>query len=101
MCSNALLPLKWAEVNRPLHDESDIISNVVAEPGDENVASNEPPPRLCNDGDFGITRVMVVAPTAAICCVNVAVAFVGGWVGVDGNDLAIVIEFKDLFCVFT
>lgn len=50
--------------NRPLHEESDISSNVVAEPGDENVASNEPPLRLCNDGDFGITRVIVVAPTA-------------------------------------
>lgn len=79
-CSNKLLPLNVAEVVvskplprplirpppmplKPLHDESDeIISNVVAEPGDENVASNEPPPRLCTDGDFGITLVIVVAP---------------------------------------
>lgn len=55
------MPLK-CDVSKPLHDESEIISNV-AEPDDENVASKEPP-RLCNDGDFGITRVAVAAETA-------------------------------------
>lgn len=74
-CSKGFLPLKWADVSRPLHDESEMISNVVADPGDENVASREPPPlllplpfRLCNDGDLGITRVMVVEPKEAIGC---------------------------------
>lgn len=53
-----------------------MISNVVADPGDENVASREPPPllllplpfRLSSEGDFGITRVMVVEPNEAIGC---------------------------------
>lgn len=97
MCSKALLPLKWEAVNRPLHDESEIISNVVAEPGDENVASNEPPLRLCNDGDFGITRVIVVAPTAVgICVAREQTAVLAALLGVvvlvttTGKDLAIV-----------
>lgn len=65
-CSNALFPLRRAEVRRPVQDVSEMISKVVAEPGDENVASKEPPLRLCTDGDFGITRLIVVAPTDAI-----------------------------------
>lgn len=108
------MPLRCEAFNRPLHDESDISSKVVAEPGDENVASNdEPPLRLCNDGDFGITRVIVVAPTAVgiwagsrdaavvvvtgLTVTNAAVVWGPVDVGVAGNDLAIVEALLALF----